>query len=131
LLLTTGGRTLKVTTGGSAKLVAPRHYDAAVAWNGAQWPMAPLDIAAGAATAISVDIAPSVIEAIFVGAPGGEVLWTISGPGGGVARLRGARLSQSLPPGAYTIEAEAGGETRRSRVDLGFGQARRIELPPP
>jgi hypothetical protein len=130
LLLTAGGKTLRVTTGGSAKLVGPGHYDAAVAWNGARWPVAPLDIAGGAATAISVDIAPSVVEAVFAGAPGGEILWTISGAKGETVRLRGARLSQSLPPGAYTIEGVANGETRRAHIELGFGQALRIELPP-
>jgi hypothetical protein len=130
LLLTGAGRTLRITAGSGAKTVEPGHYDAAIAWGGTQWPVAPLDLGGGAAAAVSVQIAPSTVEATFAGAPGGDVLWTITAPTGEVVRLRGRRLSQSLPPGSYAIEAELDGETRRDRIEAGLGQALRIELTP-
>ena len=95
---------------------------------GAKWPIAPLDIAGGAATAVSVDIAPSVVEAVFAGAPGEEILWTIFG------RQRRDRAAAGRPavakPAARRLHDRRSGEqqVRRAHMELGFGQALRIEL---
>ena len=131
VLTRAGGRAVRVGAQAGATGLDPGHYDAAIAWGGGEWPIAPLDVAAGKEVTVAVKVAPGAIEATYEGSEGEDIVWRIRSEGDGEEiQLRGARLSQSLPPGVYRIQAELDGHARDLTVTVGIGSLHRIVLTP-
>ena len=131
MLTRAGGRAVRIGAQAGATGLDPGHYDAAIAWGGGEWPIAPLDVAAGKEVTVAVKVAPGAIEATYEGSEGEDIVWRIrSEDGGEEVQLRGARLSQSLPPGAYRVQAELDGDARERIVTVGIGTLQRIVLTP-
>lgn len=122
LLLTAGGRVVRVAAGLDPAQLGPGLYEAAIEWGGAQLPIAPL-VVAGEPLEVALQIEPSTVTLHFDGAPDEQVLWTIRRSEGGTLRIRGPIVKQSLPPGDYAIEAELNGEIRRGTLKVAVGEA--------
>jgi hypothetical protein len=125
LVLTQGETTIRLASGASSASLQPGIYEAVIEWGGAQLPIAPL-VVGKEPVEIAFRIEPSTVTLRFDGVAAERVSWTIRRSEGGTLRLRGPVVSESLPPGNYTIEAEIDGELRRHPLKVGVGEAHTI-----
>jgi hypothetical protein len=122
LVLSQGETTIRLASGLSSASLQPGIYEAVIEWGGAELPIAPL-IVGNEPVAIAFRIEPSTVTLRFEGVAEDRVSWTIKRSEGGTLRLRGPVVSESLPPGNYTIEAEVDGALHRHPLKVGVGEA--------
>jgi hypothetical protein len=122
LVLSQGETTIRLASGLSSASLQPGIYEAVIEWGGAELPIAPL-IVGNEPVDIAFRIEPSTVTLRFEGVAEDRVSWTIKRSEGGTLRLRGPVVSESLPPGNYTIEAEVDGEFHRQPLKVGVGEA--------
>ena len=122
LVLSQGETAIRLASGVSSASLQPGIYEAVIEWGGAHLPIAPL-IVGNEPVEIAFRIEPSTVTLRFDGVVDERVLWTIRRSEGGTLRLRGPVVSESLPPGNYTIEAEVDGELHRHPLKVGVGEA--------
>lgn len=90
-------------------------YDLSASWYGYVIALPPLMAAGGDSVELRFTLVPFQVVADVAGTPG-DIVWKITQLASGASvDLGGPRLVQSLPPGDYRIEAEAGG-SRHSRI---------------
>ena len=85
-------------------------------------------MAEGELVETSASVSPSTLIATLRGIADDNAVWRIVRDDGSEATLRGASLRQSVPPGAYTIEAELADQSWRKEIQVGFGTVETVAL---
>lgn len=123
--------------GGGAVRLAPQTvavpvkagtYDATVVWHGVNWPIAPIKLDKDATVNVSATFSPSTISATLPHQASKNTIWRVTSEDGTEVSLRGSHLVQSLPPGAYSIEARLNDRSWQKSVVIKFGTLEEVVL---